>query len=268
MHDTALEIGRRFFEAYGLATSTIVDLGAGNVNGTLRDVSPKGAYYIGLDMAPEPDVDVVIKPNTSLPLASETIDIVVSSSMLEHDTFFWQTFLEMARITKPGGIIYINAPSNGWYHRYPVDNWRFYPDCGKALANWAANNGQKITLIELFVAERMGDVWNDYVAIFRKNGPAVDGSVIKFLSDDVRSTNVWRLGERTPRLEREASEDMLLMRKLQAEVKRLEEELLAARSIIGQLRTGAGSGNQKATWREPLRSFWKRLARARLRKSR
>jgi len=26
--------------------------------------------------------------------------------------FFWPTFVEMARVTKPNGIIYINAPSN------------------------------------------------------------------------------------------------------------------------------------------------------------
>lgn len=45
------------------------------------------------------------------------------------------TFLEYARVIKPGGMIYINAPSNGDYHRYPDDNWRFYPDCGRVLKN-------------------------------------------------------------------------------------------------------------------------------------
>ena len=229
MHDTALEIGRRFFDTYGLTTSTIIDLGACNVNGTLRHVSPNGACYIGLDMAPGPGVDVVVKPNTALPLASESVDIVVSSSTFEHDTFFWQTFVEMARIIKPAGIIYINAPSNGPYHSYPVDHWRFYPDCGKALADWAKSNGQEIVLIESFVAERKGDVWNDFVAIFRKNAPVPENSVISFLSDSVRCTNVWRLGEQKIRLERDVSEDMVLIQKLQVEVTQLREELLATK---------------------------------------
>ena len=254
MHDTALEIGRRFFETYGLATSTIVELGACNVNGTLRDVAPKNARYIGLDVAPGAGVDVVINPNAALPLASAAVDIVVSSSMLEHDAFFWQTFLEMARITKPGGIIYINAPSNGRYHRYPVDNWRFYPDCGRVLANWGASQGQKLVLQESFVAERQGDVWNDFVAIFRKNGLFVDDLDVGFLSDSIRCTNVWRLGEPKVRLEREVSEDMLLIQKLRVEVKQLREELSAERSAMERLRAEASVEYQETTWRKYLRA--------------
>jgi len=260
MHDTASEIGRRFFETYGLETSIIVDIGACNINGTLRDVCPSGAFYIGLDVAPGPDVDVVIKPDAALPLASASVDIVASSSTFEHDAFFWQTFLEMARVTKPNGIIYISAPSNGTYHRYPVDNWRFYPDCGKALAQWAMINGQPVTLIESFLAERMGDVWNDFVAIFRKTGPSGDGSDVKFLSDNVRCTNVWRFDEPALRLEREASEDMLLIRKLQAEVKRLEEEVSATKSILAQSQTRP-EGDEPVALQRSLRWLWRRRAR-------
>jgi SAM-dependent methyltransferase len=250
MHDTALEIGRRFFETYGGATSTIVELGACNVNGTLRDVTPSGACYIGLDIVPGPGVDVVIKPNFALPVVSDSVDIVVSSSTFEHDSFFWQTFVEMARITKPGGIIYVNAPSNGWYHRYPVDNWRFYPDCGKVLVNWAAACGQELTLVESFIAERMRDVWNDFVAVFMKTAMINNAPAIKFISDSVRCTNVWRLGETGVRFEREASEDLFLIQRLQEEVKNLREELVAARSSIEQLQTNpsvepATAGHQK-----------------------
>ena len=249
MHDTALAMGRCLFEIYGQATSTIIELGACNVNGTLRDVSPAGARYIGLDVASGPGVDVVIKPICALPFISDSADIVVSTSMFEHDNFFWQTFLEMARITKPGGIIYVNAPSNGWYHRYPIDNWRFYPDCGKALVSWAATGGHELTLVELFIAERMRDVWNDFVAIFRKASP-FNAQSIRFISDSVRCTNVWRLGDLNVRFEREASEDLLLTQRLQNEVNHLREELVAARSSIEQLQANASvepdaAGRQK-----------------------
>jgi hypothetical protein len=117
--------------------------------------------------------------------------MVVASSMLEHDAFFWQTFLEMARIVKPGGVLYINAPSNGIYHCYPVDNWRFYPDAGKALVRWAARNGYELTLIESFVAERKNDVWNDFVAIFKKSFVS-SAEKLSFISAGVPCTNVWR----------------------------------------------------------------------------
>jgi GT2 family glycosyltransferase/SAM-dependent methyltransferase len=225
MHDTAYEIGRRFLEAYAGQSSTVVDLGACNVNGTLRDVCPEGTRYFGLDVAAGPGVDVVVKSSAPLPLASDSVEIVVSSSMFEHDMFFWQTFMEMVRITKPGGAIYINTPSNGWYHRYPVDNWRFYPDCGKALESWAVSNGIDLVLIESFVAERMGDVWNDFVAVFRKGSRSAGKPPVKFISDSIPCTNAWRLDEAKVQIERESSEDMVLIQRLRGEIAQLRGEL-------------------------------------------
>jgi SAM-dependent methyltransferase len=271
MHDTALQIGRHFFAVYALPTSMIVELGAFNVNGTLRDVAPRDARYIGLDLTPGPGVDVVIGANAALPLASAAADMVVSSSMFEHDGFFWQTFLEMARITKPGGIIYINAPSNGLYHRYPVDNWRFYPDCGKALASGAVSQGCDLALIESFIAERVNDVWNDFDAIFRKGGSAPPDRTVKFLSETVRCTNVWRGGEAAVHFEREGSEDMVLIHQLRGEVKQLRGELATASAVIEQLRMAVQRSvaehspavpqaePAKTSRRKSIRAFFKRL---------
>jgi hypothetical protein len=86
---------------------------------------------------------------------------------------FWILFLEIIRILKPNGLFYLNAPSNGMFHRYPVDCWRFYPDSGNALIEWGKRNGQNITLIESFISLQTGGSeaeyhWNDYVAIFHK----------------------------------------------------------------------------------------------------
>ena len=93
MHDTALEIGRLFFESHAKPPCLIVELGSMNVNGALRSVSPRAAAYVGLDVGPGPGVDVIIKAKAPLPLKTDAADIVVSSSMFEHDDFFWETFL-------------------------------------------------------------------------------------------------------------------------------------------------------------------------------
>ena len=74
-----------------------------------------------------------------LPLASESVDVVVSSSRFEHVEFFWLMFNEVLRVFKPDGLFYLNAPSNGEFHRYPVDCWRFYPDAAQALVNWGVD---------------------------------------------------------------------------------------------------------------------------------
>jgi hypothetical protein len=74
----------------------------------------------------------------------------------------------MARICTDNGLIYIQAPSNGKFHRYPVDCWRFYPDSGVALQNWARYKQMPITLLESFTTHQKADCWNDFVAIFFK----------------------------------------------------------------------------------------------------
>ncbi len=165
MHDTASKIGQLFFKHYvDAGARMVVEVGSKDVNGSLRQFCPAESVYLGIDYEHGKSVDMIVKPEEPLAIRDEFADIVISSSQLEHDTFFWLTFCEYARILKKGGYIYINAPSNGWYHRYPEDSWRFFPDSGKALARWARKNNYEISLIESFVADREADVWNDFVA--------------------------------------------------------------------------------------------------------
>ena len=92
---------------------------------------------------------------------------MLSSSCLEHDECFWMTFLEMCRVLKPGGFIYINTPSSGYYHSYPVDCWRFYPDSYKALEKWGNKMGYKISLLESYIDEEDTN-WKDSIGIYTK----------------------------------------------------------------------------------------------------
>jgi cephalosporin hydroxylase len=121
-----------------------------------------------------PNVDVVSDAH-NIPFDNEHFDIVTSSSCFEHDDMFWVTFLEMCRVVKPGGYLYVQAPSNGPYHGWPGDNWRFYIDSWKALEKWGKREGYDIELVEHYIdettppAEHEGDrLWNDSVAIYRK----------------------------------------------------------------------------------------------------
>ncbi|SQG00712.1 methyltransferase type 11 [Paucimonas lemoignei] len=169
--------GKIFFQTYCTGDFTgkvIVDVGAQDVNGSLRKYSPVGATYLGVDFVEGSGVDIVISDPYSLPFEDESIDVVVCSSVFEHSDFFWLLYLECLRILKPSGLLYINAPSNGMVHRYPVDSWRFYPDSGLSLAKWAQHNGYKAELLESFIGEKSGlitgeGMWNDFVAVFLKN---------------------------------------------------------------------------------------------------
>ena len=171
MHDTAMEYGALFFKTYAndLKNLTIIDLGSQDVNGSLRSVAPADNRYIGVDFINANGVDIVINDPYTLPFENESVDIVVSSSCFEHSEFFWLLFNEVLRVLKPTGLLYINAPSNGMFHRYPVDCWRFYPDSGIALQNWGKRSGFNCALIESFIGVRKTDIWNDFVGIFIKD---------------------------------------------------------------------------------------------------
>ncbi len=171
MHDTAMEFGRLFFETYAKEArgKSIVDIGAQDINGSLRSVAPPGCKYIGVDFATGKGVDVVITDPYSLPFKDNSVDFCVSSSCFEHSEFFWLLFNEIMRILSPNGILYINVPSNGNVHRYPVDCWRFYPDSGVALQNWGRRSGYKTVLLESFTGKQKRDCWNDFISVFLKD---------------------------------------------------------------------------------------------------
>ena len=171
MHDTAMMYGEHFFSTYLSDASglKIADVGALDVNGSLRSVAPTNNEYIGVDFVEGKGVDIVLTDPYALPFEDSSIDVVVSSSCYEHSEFFWLTFNEALRVLKPTGLLYINAPSNGLYHRYPVDCWRFYPDSGVALQNWGNRSGYECALLESFVGLPKDDVWNDFVGVFVKD---------------------------------------------------------------------------------------------------
>jgi SAM-dependent methyltransferase len=177
VHDTAALTGNAFFRCYGdplkpLASATrnvmILDVGSLDVNGSLRPYAQEEFGYIGVDQVDGPGVNQVLEDPHKLPFPDGFFDLVVSTSCLEHDPMFWLTFAEMARVVKPGGFVYISAPSNGPYHGHPGDCWRFYADAPKALADWAKHCGHTIELVETFMMPPIYDVWIDCVAVFGK----------------------------------------------------------------------------------------------------
>lgn len=112
---------------------------------------------------------MVLDDPYKLPFADNSIDAAVSSSCFEHSEMFWLLFLEVIRVLKPNGLFFLNVPSNGSFHRYPVDCWRFFPESGKALVSWAKHNGYSSILLESFVSHQQVNVWNDFVAVYLKD---------------------------------------------------------------------------------------------------
>lgn len=174
MHDTSLLAGSLFGKIYGKEGMKVLDVGGQDVNGSLKkplEILAK-LEYISVDIEEGPNVDVVMKPGDSLPFSDASFDLIVSTSCFEHDPCFWLTFREMCRVVKPGGYIYVNAPSNGPYHTYPGDNWRFYSDAGQALAYWSGKifdgKSYPTKVEETFHILPKTDVWIDFVTVWKR----------------------------------------------------------------------------------------------------
>lgn len=171
MHDTAEFYGKRFLDVYETSVKklsngipVVLEVGTGPDLTFKNKCDQLGMIYEGVDQLHSPDPDVVYR----LPAQDNSVDIVVSSSCFEHDEFFWITFLEIMRVLKPHGIFYLNAPSNGVCHRYPVDCWRFYPDSAQVLAKWGRKNRIPALVLESFTGTAMADCWKDYVSVILK----------------------------------------------------------------------------------------------------
>ncbi|BCM19260.1 methyltransferase domain-containing protein [Mesorhizobium sp. J8] len=187
MHETSLVKAKVFLDVYGeeFAQSEIVrvlEIGSKSYDAqdTYKPLFPAPRFsYIGLDIEPGNNVDIVPSNTFIWPeIADSSFDICISASTFEHNPFFWVTFAEIARVTKPGGLALIIAPGAGHVHRYPVDCWRFYPDSWGALC---ALTGME--LVECyFETDKIAvanpeNFWRDSAVVARKpklSGPELD----------------------------------------------------------------------------------------------
>jgi SAM-dependent methyltransferase len=139
MHPSAHNEMRRCIETYLLRGRQydVVDFGSRcspRQTVTHRDLLQHYARQItGVDIRPGRNVDVVMKKPYQIPLRRHSVDVIVSGQTFEHIPFFWVSILELARILRPGGYLFITVPSRGHVHEVR-DCWRFYPDGMHALA--------------------------------------------------------------------------------------------------------------------------------------
>lgn len=111
----------------------VLEIGALNVNGTVRQFFGDADSYIGTDMEAGPNVDIVVN-NSELLKHFDTdgsllqFNTIIACEVLEHDKQFWHTVVMMKTLLKTGGHLIITTPSFGFpEHRYP----RHYVNFGK-----------------------------------------------------------------------------------------------------------------------------------------
>jgi len=102
----------------------VVNIGAG--------VSMFSESSINVDLMPYPNVDVVARAE-EVPLASDSVDILISIAVVEHVQDPIAVIEEFRRVLKPGGRGYVYVPFMQGFHAAPHDYQR-YTKAGLLLA--------------------------------------------------------------------------------------------------------------------------------------
>lgn len=88
---------------------------------------PQLSRYIGADVSAADGIslDIEIEPGQILPLATASIDTLLSTQTLEHleDIEFYIS--ECARLVRSEGVLILTAPMQWRHHEVPYDYWRF-----------------------------------------------------------------------------------------------------------------------------------------------
>lgn len=97
---------------------------------------PPQLSYLGMDILPGPNVDIVGDAHElSQLLGDRKFVAIFSTSVFEHLLMPWKVALEMNRILEPGGIIYTSTHQTWPVHEEPWDFWRFSRHTWQSLFN-------------------------------------------------------------------------------------------------------------------------------------
>jgi SAM-dependent methyltransferase len=104
------------------AQGRLLDLGCGG--GPYREMFTNVSSYIGLDIAPNADVDVA-GDGLALPFTDSCFDTILCNEVLEHVPEPSRFMSEIARVLKPGGFLLLTTPQTWGLHHEPHDYYRY-----------------------------------------------------------------------------------------------------------------------------------------------
>lgn len=143
MHDSVLAFCRKVIHPDEVTGKTVLEVGSAYVNGSVKPqiVAMGPARYVGVDLAPGPNVDVVSAAE-HLPDEAQA-DLVVSCEMLEHAEHWKDAFRRMCALARETLVLTCRGP--GFPFHNPPDHWRFTPP---DLAMAARACGMKVVACE------------------------------------------------------------------------------------------------------------------------
>ena len=145
MHNEVYEFVAKCVTGVDFTEKRVLEIGSKNVNGTVKTLFG-GAFYLGIDLLPGKDVDLVIGANdfSKLEFWKNTFEYCVSAEALEHCPDPLDILICAIECLKPGGKFIVTAAApNRTPHRAdgeagdPAENGEFYANVDpKELEDW------------------------------------------------------------------------------------------------------------------------------------
>lgn len=132
----------------------VLEVGSLDINGSVRRFF-EDCSYIGVDIAEGPCVDLVALGN-ELDFPDESFDVVLSCECFEHNPFWWETFLNMVRMSR-GLVVFTCATEGRQEHGTTASN----PECSPLTVEAGWNYYQNLTVND-FSDIPMSDWFTDY----------------------------------------------------------------------------------------------------------
>ena len=108
------------------AGGRVVDYGC--ADGPYRHLLGAGTDYVGADLAGNPAATVTVQGDGTLPLPDDSVDVVLSTQVLEHVEAPLVYLAEAFRVLRPGGSLVLTTHGIMHLHRDPQDYWRWTSD--------------------------------------------------------------------------------------------------------------------------------------------
>lgn len=97
--------------ANSFKNSNVLEVGSLNINGSVR-MFFDNCQYTGIDVGPGRGVDVVC-PGQDYDAPDSSFDTIISCECFEHNPYWVETFQNMIRMCKTGGLIIMTCATTG-----------------------------------------------------------------------------------------------------------------------------------------------------------
>lgn len=177
--------------------SKVLEVGSLDVVGSIRGLFAD-CDYTGLDVAPGKGVDVVCE-GQKYDGADGSFDTVISCEAMEHNPHWAETFRNMVRVCRPGGVVImtcatIGRPEHGTARSEPQSSpltiglgWNYY-------RNLARKDFERtMELSSAFSFHRFWTNWNHFDLLFvgLRTPNRVQNDVSKMLRTAERNIDAW-----------------------------------------------------------------------------